>query len=40
MLDYRIDTFLALCDCMNYRRAAEVLHISQPAVTQQIHSLE
>ena len=40
MLNYRIDTFLALCDCMNYRRAAEVLHISQPAVTQQIHSLE
>ena len=40
MLDYRIDTFLALCDCMNYRRAAEVLHISQPAVTQEIHSLE
>ena len=40
MLDYRIGTFLALCDCMNYRRAAEVLHISQPAVTQQIHSLE
>lgn len=40
MLDYRIDTFLSLCDCMNYRKAAEVLHISQPAVTQQIHSLE
>ncbi len=40
MLDYRIDTFLALCDCMNYRRAADRLHISQPAVTQQIHSLE
>ena len=27
MLDYRIDTFLALCDCMNYRRAAEVLSL-------------
>lgn len=40
MLDYRMDTFLALCDCMNYRKAADLLHISQPAVTQQIHSLE
>lgn len=40
MLDYRIHTFLVLCECMNYRRAAEILHISQPAVTQQIHHLE
>ena len=37
MLDYRIDTFLTLCECMNYRKTAEILHISQPAVTQQIH---
>ena len=40
MLDYRIDTFLTLCEYMNYRKTAEVMHISQPAVTQQIHSLE
>ena len=40
MLDYRIDTFLTLCESMNYRKAAEILHISQPAVTQQIHYLE
>ena len=40
MLDYRIDTFLTLCECMNYRKTAELLHISQPAVTQQIHWLE
>lgn len=40
MLDHRIDTFLTLCVCMNYRKAAELLHISQPAVTQQIHYLE
>ena len=40
MLDYRIDTFLTLCECMNYRKTAEILHISQPAVTQQIHYLE
>ena len=40
MLDYRIDTFLTLCESMNYRKTAEMLHISQPAVTQQIHYLE
>ena len=40
MLDYRIDTFLTLCKTMNYRKTAELLHISQPAVTQQIHYLE
>ncbi|MCD7867116.1 MAG: LysR family transcriptional regulator [Clostridiales bacterium] len=40
MLDYRIETFLTLCDCCSYRRAAELLHITQPAVTQQIHHLE
>ena len=40
MLDYRMDTFLTLCACMNYRKTAETLHISQPAVTQQIQSLE
>lgn len=40
MLDYRIDTFLTLCECMNYRQSAERLHITQPAVTQQIHYLE
>lgn len=40
MVDHRIDTFLTLCECMNYRKTAEILHISQPAVTQQIHFLE
>ncbi len=40
MLDYRIDTFLTLCDTMNYREAAEQLHITQPAVTQHIQFLE
>ena len=40
MLDYRIDTFLLLCECMNYRKTAEALHLSQPAVTQQIQYLE
>lgn len=40
MIDYRMDTFLTLCECMNYRKAAEILHITQPAVSQQIHFLE
>ena len=40
MLDHKIETFLTLCDTMNYRLAAERLHITQPAVTQQIHALE
>ncbi len=40
MVDYRVETFLVLCECMNYRKAAELLHITQPAVTQQIHFLE
>ncbi len=40
MLDYRIKTFLTLCETMNYRQTAELLHITQPAVTQQIQWLE
>lgn len=40
MLDYRIETFLQVCERMNYRKAADALGITQPAVTQQIHYLE
>lgn len=40
MLDYRIDTFLLLCKVMNFRKTADLLGITQPAVTQQIHHLE
>src|SRR5574344_1949663 len=40
MLDHRIETFMAVCDLMNYRKAAELLHITQPAVTQHIQFLE
>ncbi len=32
--------FLTLYELMNYRRTAEQLKLSQPAVTQQIHALE
>lgn len=40
MVDYRMDTFLILCQLMNYRKTADALGITQPAVTQQIHFLE
>ncbi|MCD8347828.1 MAG: LysR family transcriptional regulator [Lachnospiraceae bacterium] len=40
MLDYRIETFLTLCECGSYHQAAELLHLTQPAITQQIHHLE
>ena len=40
MIDYRIKTFLVLCDTMNYRKTAELLNMTQPAVTQHIHLLE
>lgn len=40
MLDHKVETFLALCQTMNYTRAAEQLHITQPAVSQHIRALE
>ena len=40
MLDYKIYTFLELCNTMNYRITAEHLQMTQPAVTQQVHALE
>lgn len=39
-MDAKLRTFLTLCQTMNYRVAAERLHLSQPAVTKQIQSLE
>ncbi|WNX84947.1 LysR family transcriptional regulator [Agathobaculum sp. NTUH-O15-33] len=40
MLDFRVDTFLAVCRCQSFTKAAEELHITQPAVSQHIHWLE
>lgn len=37
MLDYRIHTFLKVCETLNYTLAAKQLHITQPAVSQHIH---
>ena len=39
-MDSKLHTFLVLCQTMNYRLAAERLHLSQPAVTKQIQALE
>lgn len=40
MLDFRINTFLEVCKYMNYTKAAEELHVTQPAVSQHIKYLE
>ena len=40
MIDNRMVTFLELCNVMNYRKTAENLNMTQPAVTQHIHHLE
>ena len=40
MLDFRTETFLTVCQTMNYTAAARQLNITQPAVSQHIHFLE
>lgn len=40
MLDFKTETFLCVCRHRNLTRAAEELHLTQPAVTQQMHLLE
>ena len=40
MLDFRTETFLMVCETMNFTEAARRLHITQPAVSQHIHFLE
>ncbi len=40
MFDYRIPTFLMLAETKSYTETAKKLNISQPAVTQQIQSLQ
>ena len=39
-MDNKLYTFLTVCHTMNYRKAAELLHLTQPAITKQIKSLE
>lgn len=40
MLDFRVYTFLEVCKYMNFTKAADALHITQPAVSQHIRFLE
>ena len=40
MIDQKLITFLKLCELMNYRKTAEALHLTQPAVSNQIKQLE
>ncbi len=40
MLDFRHETFLTLCKIMNYTKTADILCITQPAVSQHIKFLE
>ncbi|MBE5945471.1 MAG: LysR family transcriptional regulator [Lachnospiraceae bacterium] len=40
MLDYRIATFLVVCQEMNFTKAAQRLKITQPAVSNHIRQLE
>lgn len=40
MLDYRLYTFIQLCETKNYTKTAEILNITQPAVSQHIRYLE
>ncbi|OUO94855.1 LysR family transcriptional regulator [Cloacibacillus sp. An23] len=37
---FQINCFLAVAENLSFARAAEQLHVTQPAVTQQIHALE
>lgn len=40
MLDFRMETFLTVCEYMNFTHAAEKLNLTQPAVSQHIKHLE
>jgi DNA-binding transcriptional LysR family regulator len=40
MLDYRMQTFLVLCETGNFTRTSEKIGITQPAVSQHIRALE
>lgn len=40
LLDPKVKTFLTVCQTKNYTHASEILHITQPAVSQHIAHLE
>jgi DNA-binding transcriptional LysR family regulator len=37
---HQIRYFLAVCDCLNFTRAAETCHVTQPALTRAVQKLE
>ena len=39
-MDQRLETFLTLCATMNYRKAAERLHLTQPTISSHVSALE
>ena len=39
-MEPRLETFLCVCQTMNFTRAAEQLNLTQPAVSQHIRFLE
>ncbi len=40
MENFRLKVFRAVAEELSFRKAAEILHLSQPAVSQQVHTLE
>lgn len=40
MIDYHYETFITVCKTLNYTRAAEMMNMSQPAVSNHISYLE
>jgi DNA-binding transcriptional LysR family regulator len=40
MENFKLKVFRVAADTLNFRRAADELHLTQPAVTSQIKSLE
>ena len=40
MENFRLKVFRIVAEQLNFRKAAELLHLSQPAVSQQVHALE
>ncbi len=40
MIDSKVETFLTICKYKNFTKAAEELHLTQPAVSSQMKKLE
>ena len=40
MLDFRVATFLCVCQTMNFTRAAQLLGYTQSGISHMIHDLE